>query len=192
MEENKNLKREDLTDDSLIRVFNEYGGEVFYITEYGKRKIAAHSFRDVPLKELKKLILQDGYNGLFTKGYLVIKDERVRNIFSLEPLKGSNLDAEQMKALLDSEDQKEIESFLQYCSDANLDKIIRVAVDKNESNFNTIRLLADYSGIDIIGLMEEKKETAKAAANKSVNAPRQKVTAKSGDEESTPIRRIKR
>lgn len=179
-------KRPELTDDTMVKVYNESGGPFYYVTEHVKRNFAEGGSREVPLKELKDLILTIGHRGAFEKGYLIIRDERVREIFSLEPLSKYNVGEKEMIEMLKNKDMETLEDFLQYTSDENLEKIVRVAVDLPVKDLNKANLIASYSGYNIISLISEKEEQKAAATG-----VRRKVGATAPDDPATPARRRK-
>lgn len=181
-------KREELTDKSLVRVYNEYGGTVLYKTDAYSRQIPADTYRDIPLAELKDLIIINGKTKLFDKGYLVIKDNRVRELLGLELLGEYNLDKDMLKALLVEADLHKIETFLQYTSDANLDKLVRVAVETPVRNLDVANLIQAYSGINIINAIQDREEEKVAQTG-----VRQRVDGKAPEvPTATPVRgRIK-
>lgn len=176
-------KRIELTDDTKVRIYNEYGGTAYYITDNARRSFAPGTSKEVTLKELKELVFEKGHIGLFQKGYLMIRDERVRELFGLKPLGKYNLDEKGMRALLETNDLEKIEDFLQYTSDANLDKLIRVAVEKPIQDLNTINLLQAYTNVKIFDLINERKEE-QAASGRA-----RRVASSAPDEPTTPVRR---
>ncbi len=179
-------KRPELTDDTMVKLYNESGGPFYYVTEHVKRNFPEGGSREVPLKELKDLILTKGHRGAFDRGYLIIRDERVRELFALEPLSNYNIGQKEMIELLEKKDMDALEDFLQYTSDENLEKIVRVAVDLPVEDLNKANLIASYSGYNIISLISEKKEQKAAATG-----VRQKVGATAPDDPATPARRKK-
>ncbi len=183
MEIKNTPKREALTDASLIPVRNEYGGLVFYKTEYVTREFQDGVTKQVLLKELRDLILGEGKRGLFEKGYLIIEDERVRELFSLEPLEEYNLAYSAMKELLQGGDMIEIENFLQHSSDANLEKLIRVAIETHIRNLEVANLIEAYSRVNIIALIRDKEDEQVEATG-----VRQRIDGRAPAEASTPIR----
>lgn len=177
------IKRQELTDESAVRVFNEYGGTVIYVSDAAKRNIPKGSYRDIPLKELKDLVIRDGRRKLFDKGYLMIKDERVRELLSLEPLGEYNLTRDGMKELLNSGDLRRLETFLQYTSDANLIKLINVAVELPVKDLDSANLIQAYSGRNIIKMIREKEEDQVAETG-----VRQRVDGRAPENAITPVR----
>lgn len=176
-------KRIELTDETKVRLYNEYGGTVYYVTDNIKRTFAPGTSKEVPLKELKELVIDKGYIGIFKKGRLMIRDERVRELFSLEPLGQYNLDEAGIKALLLTNDMEKIEDFLQYTSDANLEKLVRIAIEMPLRDLNTINLIQSYSGHNVLGLINERKEEEAEAGTKK------RVASSAPDEPTAPVRR---
>lgn len=179
-------KRPGLTDSTMVKVYNESGGPFYYVTEHVKRNFPENGMREVPLKELKDLILTMGHRGAFEGGYLIIRDERVREIFSLEPLSDYNVGVEEMTKMLEGGSLEDLEDFLQYTSDDNLEKIVRVAVDLPVRDLNKANLIGSYSGYNVISLIEDKQEQKASATG-----VRTKVGATAPDEPATPARRKK-
>lgn len=177
-------RRAVLTDNTMVKVYNESGGPFYYITEHVKRNFPENGAREVPLKELKDLILTMGRRGAFEGGYLVIRDERVREMFSLEPLSDYNIGVKEMEKMLKEDSLEVLEEFLQYTSDDNLEKISRVAVDMPLTDLNRANLIAAYSGYNIISLIEDKEEQKQATGQ-----PRTKVGATAPADAATPARR---
>lgn len=176
-------KRIELTDDTQVRLYNEYGGTTYYSTDNARRTFAPGTSKEVPLKELKELVFEKGHVGLFKKGYLMIRDERVRELFGLEPLGRYNLDESSIKELLTSNDLEKIEDFLQYTSDENLDKTMRIAVEMPVQDLNTINLLQAYTNAKILDLINEKKEEMAASGQAK------RVGSSAPEEPTAPVRR---
>lgn len=176
-------KRIELTDDTKVRVYNEYGGTAYYITDNARRSFAPGTSKEVTLKELKELVFEKGHVGIFKKGHLMIRDERVRELFGLDPLGRYNLDEEGMKALLETNDLEKVEDFLQYTSDANLDKLLRLAVEKPVQDLNLLNLLQAYTNVKLLDSINERKE------EQAASGAARRVGSSAPDEPTTPVRR---
>lgn len=176
-------KRPDITDSSMVRVYNEFGGRYTYKTEFVVRRFARKGYKDVELKELKDLVFKEGIIAPFERGHLIIKDERVREILGLEPLGLYNLDEERMEKLLQSKNLKEIETFLQYTSDDNLEKFLRVAVQLPVKDLDTANLIQAYTGRNVIQIIRDREEE-----KVQTTGVRQRVDGKAPENPTTPVR----
>lgn len=176
-------KKQELNDSSIVRIFNEYGGTIDYKTDTVSRTIPANSFRDVELKELKDLIIRDAKPGLFEKGYLMIRDDKVREVLGLELLNENNLSEDGIKKLFEERDLKKLESFLQLASNANLDKLVRVAIEMPVKDLDTANLIQAYSGKNIIQIIREKSDE-----EVQTTGVRQRVDGKAPENATTPVR----
>lgn len=154
----ENEKRKELTNETVVRVYNEFGGTVTYRTSNVMRTFRPNTYRDVELKELRELIIQEGRPGVFNRGYLMIKDGRVREDLGLDPLGEYNLDEVDIGKLLEEGDITKLEEYLQYTSDYNLDKTLRVAVELPIKDLNRANLLYAYSGTNVLDIIQEKEE----------------------------------
>ena len=172
-----------LDDTSLVRVSNEFGGVVTYKTERISKTFLADTFKDIPLSELKEVCFAAGQSALFTKGYLMIKDERARAALNLEPLGKTNMDEPGMKVLLSSGKLDEIEEFLQYCSNENLDKLLKVAVEMPIKDLDTANLIQAYTKINLIAVIRDRMEDQVAETG-----VRQRVDGKAPENPATPVR----
>ena len=177
------IKRPELTDSSMVRVYNEFGGTYTYQTEFVKRKFTRKGYKDVELKELKDLVFKEGISGPFTRGHLIIKDERAREILGLEPLGEYNLDEEGMTELLKSRDLKKIEAFLKYTSDDNIKKILRVAVQLPVKDLDVANMLQAYTGRNVIQIIRDKEEE-----QVETTGVRKRVDGKAPENPTTPVR----
>ena len=165
------IKRQELTPETKVRVYNEYGGTVDYKTERGERRFMAGTYKDIELAELSNLINGNNGRAVFDRGILVIKDARAREYLDLSPLGDYNLDADGIQALLKTYNLKDIEQFLQYCSDDVLEKMIRVAIDMPMKDLNIANLIKGYSGVNVIESIQEKieEETATTGIRQRVD-----------------------
>ena len=154
----ENEKRKELTDETMVRFYNEYGGTVGYKTEHVSRNIPAGLSREVTLKELKQLLLQEGKGAVFKSGYLMIRDNRVREELGLEPLSQYNLAEDKIIELLQEGTEIELENYLQYTSNVGLEKILRVAVELPIRDLNRANLLYAYSGTNVLEIIQERQE----------------------------------
>lgn len=153
-------KRKELTDDTMVRFYNEYGGLVGYTTENVSRTVRAGMFRDVKLKELKQLIIQEGNGAVFKEGYLMIRDNRAREELGLDPLDEFNFGEDKIKKLLKEGSEVELEQYLQYTSNVGLEKVLRVAVELPIQDLNRANLLYAYSGTNVLDIIQEQEEKA--------------------------------
>lgn len=172
-----------LDDTSLVRVTNEFGGVVTYTTERISKTFLVDTFKDVPLSELKEVCFVSGQSALFTKGYLMIKDERARAALNLEPLGKNNLDEPGMRVLLASGKLADIEEFLQYCSNENLDKLLKVAVDMPIKDLDVANLIQAYTKINLISVIRDRMEEDVAETG-----IRKRIDGKAPENPSTPVR----
>ena len=155
-------KRPEITPETKVTVYNEFGGSLSYPTERGTRFMPVDSYREVEVKELSDLIGSFGGRGAFEKGFLVIKDDRVKEYLGLEMNRKYELNKDEIKELLLSHDMPKIEEFLQFCSDETLEKCIRTAVDIPLKDLNIANLIRAYSGVNVIDAIQEKMEVAAA------------------------------
>lgn len=176
-------KKQEITDSTIVRLYNEYGGVVDYRTDNASRVIPANSFRDVELRELKELIIRDNKSGAFTKGFLMIKDDKIREILGLDLLSENNLSEDGIKELFKERDLAKLESFLQYASNANLDKLVRVAIEIPVKDLDTANLIQAYSGKNIIEIIRDK-----ADEQVQTTGVRQRVDGKAPENATTPVR----
>lgn len=176
-------KQKEITDSTIVRLYNEYGGVVDYKTDNISRVIPANSFRDVELRELKELVIRDGKSGAFDKGFLMIKDDKIREILGLELLNENNLSEDGIKKLFEERDFVRLESFLQYASNANLDKLVRVAIEMPVKDLDTANLIQAYSGKNIIQIIKDR-----ADEEVQTTGVRQRVDGKAPANPTTPVR----
>ena len=176
-------KRMEIEDNTMVMVYNEFGGVVTYETRNIARIFQAGSKREVSFSELKELIVQDGYSAGFEKGYLMIRDNRVRELLGLSLLDKYNLDESQIKDLLLNKPEFELEEFLQYTSDHNLEKTLRVAVELPIKDLNRANLLYAYSGKNVLNMIQEKEEEAIVETG-----VRQRIDGKAPANPTTPAR----
>lgn len=167
------MERIELTDESLIEVVNEYGGEVSYVTEKTRRVFPPSGVRKVPFTELKELILERGYVEAFERGILVVKDERAREALGLQPLSDYNLDESGIRKILIDGTEEELEDYLQYTSDGGIEKIVRVAIEIPLSSLRKINLIKAYSGKDILVMIQEMEDLK---AQSVTSGPRKPVS----------------
>ena len=179
----ENITRPTLNDDSLVRVSNEFGGVVTYTTERMSRSFLADTFKDISLSELKEVCFISGQSALFTKGYLMIKDERAREALDLEPLGKNNLDEAGMKVLLLERNLKNIEEFIQFCSNENLEKLLKVAVEMPIKDLDVANLIQAYTKVNVIAAIQDRLEDTIAETG-----VRKRVDGKAPEDSNTPLR----
>ena len=176
-------KRPNITDETMIEVYNESGGQVSYSTDKVRRVFPHDASRSVSFGELKELIVHNGSSNAFEEGVLVIRDNRAREELGLSLLGEYNLDEPNITKLLKEGTLQELETFLQYTSNENLQKALRVAVDISLSDLNRTNLLMAYSGTNVLTLIQEKEEETVQATG-----VRKRVDGKAPAEPTTPAR----
>lgn len=176
-------KRASLSGTTMVEVYNEFGGVVTYSTEKTNRIFNTGAMRKVSLEELREVIVQDGHSAIFEEGYLVIKDNRVRDDLGLSPFGDYDLNEDDLKKLYSTGDELELEGFLQFCSEANLEKAVRVAVELPLKDLNRANLIYAYSGINVLDLIQEAKEEEVAETG-----VRQRIDGRAPANPTTPAR----
>lgn len=177
------INRPEITDSTPVRVYNEFGGIYTYKTEFVTRKFARKGYKDIELSELKDLVFKEGLIAPFTRGHLIIKDERVREILGLEALGEYNLNEDGMVDLLKEANLPKIETFLQYTSDDNIKKFLRVAVQLPIKDLDIANLIQAYTGRNVIQIIRDKSDE-----EVQTTGVRQRVDGKAPENATTPVR----
>ena len=149
----------ELKDDTQIEVWNNHGWGVSYVTDKVVKTFSTPGMmRKVRFDELNEVMSFKGNRILFEQGALLIKDNEVRERLNLPALNEYILSLEEMKELLLTKDIKKIEDFMQYCSNMLLETFARVAIKLPVTDMNTIKLITEYSSVDVAMAIEENAE----------------------------------
>ena len=169
----------------LVDVFNDYTSTVFYKHNNIYRSWdRPGAVKKIPLHELYEVANTKGGRILFYENMLLVKDSKAREYIGLEPLNEFNPISEEIKEIVKNGTQEQLEKILKYCSDTTLEKLIKIAIDLPIQSVSKASLIQDYSGTDILGIIQEKKEMAKESSSQ---AKQEEVAP----ETNKPIRRKK-
>lgn len=162
-----------LTDSSLIEVWNNHDSSIGYTAEKGSRVWrVTGEVKKVRLDELYAANNTPGGKIFFEQGALLIRDNEARKLLDLPELDEYVLDSKEMQELIKSSDLQKIEEFLQYCSNMLLQTFVKIAIELPVTNLNIARLITQYSGTDVLMVIEEKatdKSGKDGEANKVID-----------------------
>jgi hypothetical protein len=151
----------------LVEVINNSTGSVSFNPGYGRadhRWDKADSKKKIPLDDLRELVNQLGGIELL-EGYLLIKDMEVREDLGLSVDKSLILEDKDIKALLKKPIDK-LTDVLENTSESIREKIAHVAIDTKLSDLDKIEVIKEYSGLDVLTVIQENKEVEKEKAAK--------------------------
>ncbi|WP_372011322.1 hypothetical protein NBRC13296_12160 [Paenibacillus chitinolyticus] len=151
-----------LTDKTMVSVFNNNGGVVFYYSELNRVKRRwdkPNVDKKISLEELKELVNTAGGYELL-RDDLLITDIDVREELGLPVEKEYMLDDQGIKELL-GRSQEDLEEVLSNASDAIKEKIAHVAILIQLADLNKIEVIKANTGIDILSAIQQGKEDQK-------------------------------
>ena len=166
-----------LTDKTMVQVFNNSIGDVGYTIENGSYKVrktwrTPSTMQEVEFKELKTAINEPGVRQLFEEynkelrryedGELLIKNEQVREKLGLQPIGKYTLDQKEIIELLKNGSMSKLEETLENCPNITVDKIIQEAINMSLSDITKINIIKEYSGKDILGIINQKTEESQS------------------------------
>lgn len=158
-----------LTDKTMVAVYSNTNGTVFYHTELNRTKRVWNkigSSKNISLEELRELVGSAGGYELLI-GDLLIKDNDVREELGLPVEKSYVLDEAGIRSLL-AGSLDELQSVLNDTTDTIKENIARIAITDKLADLNKLEAIKDASGVDVLLAIQEAKEDEKAK-NKSDN-----------------------
>lgn len=168
--------KSNITDKSLIQVWNNSRGDVGYTVNNGNFQVRRTwvlpgSMQEVEFRELKSAMNEAGVRELFETfnkdlrkyedGELLIKNDLAREKLDLQPLGKYTFDKEQIADLLNNKSLKYLEEVLENCPNSTLDNIVQESINISLSDINKINLIKSYSGKDILTTIQSKNEDVK-------------------------------
>lgn len=174
-----------LTQDSLIEVYNTSSGSVGYTPEMStvaKKWERQGVMKKVKLGEIRDVVSTSGGYTIFEENILLIKDATAREELGLSPLDGYTLTLPEIKELLSAGSLEKLTDIVQCCTQDMLDTIVDTAINTRLADLNKIRVIEEYTGVDLVGAIKEKHEeqpkevsTAKVTADKPKRKPKAKA-----------------
>lgn len=163
------MSNKKLTDKTMVKVFSNSNGAVFYFSELSRTKRRwdkLGSFKNISLEELRELVGSAGGLELL-RDDLLIKDIDVREELGLPVEKSYVLDEEGIKSLL-SGSLEELKTTLDNTTETIKENIAQIAVAQKLSDLDKLEVIKDASGVDVLAAIQEAKEDEKAK-NKADN-----------------------
>lgn len=152
----------ELKDNLMVEVTNNSTGSVSYYSEFSRtlRKWDKPStIKKISLEELRELVGSSGGYELL-ENFLLIKNMDVREELGLPVNKEYMLDEKEIKALL-KKSVDVLTSTLENTSDSIKEKIAQSAIDTKLSDLDKLEVIKEYSGVDVLFAIQEKKEEEK-------------------------------
>lgn len=152
----------ELKDNLMVEVTNNSTGSVSYYSEFSRtiRKWDKPSTtKKISLEELRELVGSSGGYELL-ENFLLIKNMEVREELGLPINKEYMLDEKEIKALL-KKSVDVLESTLENTSESIKEKIAQSAIDTKLSDLDKLEVIKEYSGVDVLFAIQEKKEEEK-------------------------------
>lgn len=152
----------ELKDNLMVEVTNNSTGSVSYYSEFSRtvRKWDKPSTtKKISLEELRELVGSSGGYELL-ENFLLIKNMEVREELGLPVNKEYMLDDKEIKALL-KKSVDVLESTLENTSESIKEKIAQSAIDTKLSDLDKLEVIKEYSGVDVLFAIQEKKEEEK-------------------------------
>jgi hypothetical protein len=152
----------ELNDDMKVEVINNSTGSVSYYSEFSRmiRKWdKPNTTKKISLEELRELVSASGGYELL-ENFLLIKDMDVREELGLPVNKEHLLDDKEIKSVL-KKSVDVLENTLENTSDSIKDKIAQTAIDTKLSDLDKLEVIKEYSGVDVLTAIQEKKEEEK-------------------------------
>lgn len=177
------------TDDTIVEVWNTSSGTVSYVPEMSRvarRWERQGCSKKIKFGELVDIIGTNGGYVLFKENILYIKDKEIREKLGLPKLDKYAMNINQIKELLINKSADELEEVVQNCSDDMLDTITVTAIKEEVPDLNKVKILEDYTGIDVIGAIKENQEDKQATKTRT---KRKTITT---DTESNPPKRTRK
>ena len=152
-------RMENITEETIVVVTNDYDSTVGYTTEKVTRVWEPNSFKKVSVAELQDVMNTRGGRYLFEEHLLLLKETEVRHYLGLEPIGQYDLEQKDIVKLLENSNLADFEDVLQYCGDMTLEKIVSAAIALPLADLNKTNLLKSYSGINIVEAIQETLES---------------------------------
>jgi hypothetical protein len=152
----------ELQDNLMVEVTNNSTGSVSYYSEFSRtlRKWdKPNSTKKISLEELRELVGSSGGYELL-ENFLLIKNMEVREDLGLPVNKEYMLDEKEIKAVL-KKSVDVLETTLENTSDSIKEKIAQSAIDTKLSDLDRLEIIKEYSGVDVLTAIQEKKEEEK-------------------------------
>jgi hypothetical protein len=152
----------ELQDNLMVEVTNNSTGSVSYYSEFSRtlRKWdKPNSTKKISLEELRELVGSSGGYELL-ENFLLIKNMDVREDLGLPVNKEYMLDEKEIKAVL-KKSVDVLENTLENTSDSIKEKIAQSAIDTKLSDLDKLEVIKEYSGVDVLTVIQEKKEEEK-------------------------------
>lgn len=152
----------ELKDNLMVEVTNNSTGSVSYYSEFSRtvRKWDKPSTtKKISLEELRELVGSSGGYELL-ENFLLIKNMEVREELGLPVNKEYMLDEKEIKALL-KKSVDVLENTLENTSESIKEKIAQSAIDTKLSDLDKLEVIKEYSGVDVLFAIQEKKEEEK-------------------------------
>jgi hypothetical protein len=152
----------ELQDNLMVEVTNNSTGSVSYYSEFSRtlRKWdKPNSTKKISLEELRELVGSSGGYELL-ENFLLIKNMEVREDLGLPVNKEYMLDEKEIKAVL-KKSVDVLETTLENTSDSIKEKIAQSAIDTKLSDLDKLEIIKEYSGVDVLTAIQEKKEEEK-------------------------------
>jgi hypothetical protein len=152
----------ELQDNLMVEVTNNSTGSVSYYSEFSRtlRKWdKPNSTKKISLEELRELVGSSGGYELL-ENFLLIKNMDVREDLGLPVNKEYMLDEKEIKAVL-KKSVDVLENTLENTSDSIKEKIAQSAIDTKLSDLDKLEAIKEYSGVDVLTVIQEKKEEEK-------------------------------
>jgi len=151
----------EINDNTIVEVWSNHRSSISYVTDKVTRTWhTPGSMKKIKVDELYEACNSPGGKKFFNEGVLLIKDNEVRERLDLPPLDKFVLDRKEMFDLIKSGNFKEIEEFLQYCSNMLLSTFVQIAIEVPVSDLSIAKLIGKYAGIDILSVIAERQEEA--------------------------------
>jgi hypothetical protein len=152
----------ELKENLMVEVTNNSTGSVSYYSEFSRtlRKWdKPNSTKKISLEELRELVGSSGGYELL-ENFLLIKNMEVREDLGLPVNKEYMLDEKEIKAVL-KKSVDVLENTLENTSDSIKEKIAQSAIDTKLSDLDKLEVIKEYSGVDVLAAIQEKKEEEK-------------------------------
>ncbi len=167
----------------VVDVWSNELGSIYYVTDKITRTWTyLGEVKKVTVDELRDVVNTAAGRSFFEEDLLLIKDNKVRNFLGLTELSEYSLGKDEMIELLKSNNLEKIEEFLQYCTYSLLETFAILAIELPVDNLDVANLIQNYSKMDVIQLIQERKEegikSSIITTPKSTQRPKRVIQAK--------------
>lgn len=145
-------------DEAVVEIQNDYVCSIVYSVGSVRRELPVGAKMKVKVKELYELVNTVGGRKVLEKGKILLKESEVRDYLGLPELDKYNPSLEEIKELIKNPDIDRLEELLMYCSSTTLEKIVNSAIEAPISNMQAARLIHQYSGKDVISIIQEREQ----------------------------------